>query len=394
MTTTSGSRLHIAMVLRQFSSQGGLELYAYKLIEGLLARGHKVTVICQVNDTQLEAENLSIISFAAPTKGLGKAAKSKHYYEVASAKVAQSGPFDIIHSQHFPLAQAQVVTFHNHTAQRLSKLGYPAERLLNDLKLSFVEAYKLRQSYDEELAKNAAMRIFVARVMRDDFYSTYNLPHEAAFAIAPPGASLVGEANVALITQAEDKNQPFTFLFVGKGYRKKGLDTLIQAMKNLKEQGVKARLLIAGMNEKIHDKVYRQALGLREEIKYLGYCKNMAEIYAQARALILPSKLEPFGMAPIQAMQYGLPVIVSKVSGVSEVLAHEEDSLILQDHLNSRELASLMKRLIEDPLLYKKLSQEAKNKAQQLSWEKTVDATEEAYFQVLNKRSKDVSSTH
>ena len=88
-------------------------------------------------------------------------------------------------------------------------------------------------------------------------------------------------------------------------------------------------------------------------------------------------------MVPIQAMQYGLPTIVSRVSGVSEVLSDEVDSLILKDHLSAEELAELMARLMEDAELYARLSAQARSKAQDLTWQKTVQATLEAYLEVL-----------
>ncbi len=390
-------RYHIAFVMRLFSSQGGLELYALKLIEGLLARGHRITVICESDDSAISHENLTVHKFSSPKKGARKWQKIEHYHQVASDAVASYGPFDIVHSQHFPLKKTDAVTFHNHTASRLSFVGYPIERVVNNLKLATVRAYKLRYKYDRELCQVAAMRIFVAGVMKDDFYNTYNLAADAPYAIANPGASLGASLSASPSSTEDAKDEAvtlpnqsiFTFLFVGKGFRKKGLDTLFAACAILKARHSNFRLLIAGLKEKPLQRFQLTTQGISKEIVFLGYQKDMAAVYEQASAIILPSKMEPFGMAPIQAMQYGLVPIVSAVCGVAEVLKDNHDALILQDHLNAGELATLMQKLMDNNEFFKKLSAEATTSAKKITWEKTVEATEAAYERICKERNKE-----
>ncbi len=76
----------------------------------------------------------------------------------------------------------------------------------------------------------------------------------------------------------------------------------------------------------------------------------------KASSIILPSRIEPFGMAPIEGMLRGLVPIVSRICGVAEVLKDESDALILEDHLKVQELAALMEKLIDNAELTKKLS--------------------------------------
>lgn len=373
-------KIHIAFVMRLFSSQGGLELYALKLIEGLLERQYKITVICERDESAMSHPLLTVKTFAGPDKKWPKWRKMEHYYKQASAAVKEAGPFDLVHSQHFPVAKPDVVTFHNHTATRLSKVGYPFERLLNNFKLNLVKAYKLRYSYDRELCLNAGMRIFVAQVMKDDYYNTYELA-DRPFAIAPPGASLQVDSPKA--PPSELRQEKFTFLFVGKGFSKKGLDTLFNAMALLKKRKLNCRLLIAGLAAKPIFKLRLILGGISDQIEFLGYQKDMAAVYKQAQVQVLPSKMEPFGMAPVQGMQYGLVPIVSQVCGVAEVLQDQEDALILRNHLDAQELADLMARIAEDRVLYEKLSANALVKAAQVNWNKTVAATEAAYEKLL-----------
>ncbi|MBU6453077.1 MAG: glycosyltransferase family 4 protein [Cyanobacteria bacterium REEB67] len=413
--TAENKKLRIAMVLRLFSRSGGLELYALKLVEGLLEDGHSVCVICETNESGLEHPLLKVHSFKDKLSGAkSKSDKLHHYFRAASEAVAALGPFDIVHSQHFPVSPVDVVTFHNHTTRRLSQVGYGWEKLLNEVKLALTDAYKTREYYDGKLTREAKLRIFVGEVMRDDYYNTFNMPEEALYAIAHPGASLgepplaaQGRSNEAAKTdlkaareqandqaneqaneQAEElaeeqaKERPFTFLFVGKGFRKKGLDTLLKSCQILKKRGHKFVLQIAGIKERPVRKLELIAAGLTDCVHYLGFRQDMEAVYAGADASILPSKIEPFGMAPIQGMQYGLVPIVSSVCGVAEVLSDGENALILRDHLDSGALADLMQLLLLDRELYKRLQEQARPTANRLNWRKTIDATEQAYEKI------------
>lgn len=376
--------MHVGMVLRQFSPFGGLELYAFQLVKGLLERGIRVTVICEKDDTGYKHERLNVVTFAAPPKVANKADKIRHYYHVASAAVAESGPFDLVHSQHFPISQVDVVTFHNHTIFRLSEVGQRWEQLLNVVKNSTSQAYKLREQHDKELCHQARCLIFPANVCLDDFKRHYGLD-EKHLAIAHPGAS-ASEISAHQNVIAEP-GKTFNFLFVGKGYRKKGLDVLQQACAVLVANKKDFKLYIAGLRMKPYDKARLALAGLTNHIEYLGFQKDMNVVYQKASSIILPSRIEPFGMAPIEGMLRGLVPIVSRVCGVAEVLKDESDALILEDHLKVQELAALMEKLIDNEELTKRLSAAASETSRKLTWEQTVESTIAAYNAVLTPSS-------
>jgi glycosyltransferase involved in cell wall biosynthesis len=381
--------LHVAMCVRSFSESGGLELYAHRSVEGLLARGHKVTVVCEVSDSNLEHANLRTIFFPKAPENVPKEQRIAHHFDAASKFVSEQGPFDVIHSQHLPMRGADAVTFHNHTANRLQKVGQDWEQLLSQAKMIYSKAYRLRQAQDEILCQSPVL-LFPAAVTRDDFAGTYKLnerPVPPLYVVAHPGANFPGpESMSGPFVDTDDAQTPFAFLFVGKGFRKKGLDILFAACKILNQQGVKHRLLIAGLREKPLDKLRLSIMGLSNTVQYLGFRKDMQNVYAQARATVLPSRIEPFGMAPVQGMVYGLVPIVSAVSGVSEVLTDGVDSLILQDHLSASELATLMKRLVDEPARLSQMSAAARQTANKLTWERTVDETLRGYQLVLERK--------
>jgi len=376
----------VAMVTRQFSKSGGLELYTHKLVEGLLAHQEKVTVICEQNDSTLLHPNLTVVTFPAPNPGLNKSAKIDYYLRVASEKVKSIGPFDVVHSQHFPVCGADAVTFHNHSVFRVSESGFAWEGFLNNFKKAFVPAYKSRSRVDAMLMSQSKARLFPSRVCRDDFlrhYGKAGAKDEGCF-VAYPGF-LGDESTHEAPVQSKrfPVNQDFVFLFVGRGFRKKGLDVLLDSFRLLNAGQKNIKLLIAGLNAKPWDKARLKRLGLANQVQYLGFRKDMPAVYAQAQAVVLSSRLEPFGMAALQAMAHGLVPIVAESCGVAELLNHEKDALIVKDHLNAPEFSQAMLRLMSEQKLFENLSRQAILTARQQDWEKSVLVTRQAYDQVL-----------
>lgn len=382
---------HIAMVVRQFSVAGGLELYAYKLVEGLLANGLKISVICQSNESGLNDKNLNVMEYKE-RGGRTKSARMESAFRHASQTLNALGPVDLVHTQHFPISQADIVTFHNHSIAQLSRVGLPWEKLVNDAKRTFAQAYILRHKYDELLCSNASCLIFPSEIMKADYYSTFDSllgSNHKPYVVAHPGADL---ASAPSSFSPKSGQLPFNFLFVGRGFRKKGLDVLLSACRILRQENRNFKLLIAGLSKKPIDDLRLRLLGIENHVEYLGFQKDMESVYGKAGVLVLPSRVEPFGMAPIQAMQRGLVPIVSKVSGVAEVLNDNQDALILDDHLSASELASLMRKLMDDSALCERLSRQAMKNSVELNWQKTVEATLQAYeivwrFKTDNKLS-------
>lgn len=420
------SELKIAMLVRQFSPHGGLELYAHKVVEGLLARGVRVTVVCQENTSELQHENLSFKRIAT-NNSKSKRARLLTLFKNASEAISELTGIDLVHSQHCPTNSADVVTFHNHTTKRLNEVGLWWEQNVNELKRRFVPAYKLRDQQDETLLRHASCLIFPAEVMKEDYYSAFpflNGPPPKPYVVAHPGSSMVktdhcaveastttSQSRLSASEQARGPNasttsieleaepapgyacdKVFRFLFVGRGFRKKGLDILLNACRILKTKTQQEfELLIAGLSERTADTLRLKLLGL-QNVNYLGFQKDMESVYAKAKCIILPSRVEPFGMAPVQAMQRGLVPIVSRVSGVAEVLTHEHDALLLSDQLNAEELAALMQRLMQDQKLHEQLSTNALATAEKVSWDDTVTQTWKAYEIALSLKNSSKST--
>ena len=67
---------HVAMLTRWFSREGGLELYCHRLVEELLDRGVRVSVVCEENKSDFDHENLAVIDYGPPFKKLSMKLKN------------------------------------------------------------------------------------------------------------------------------------------------------------------------------------------------------------------------------------------------------------------------------------------------------------------------------
>jgi glycosyltransferase involved in cell wall biosynthesis len=220
-------------------------------------------------------------------------------------------------------------------------------------------------------------------VCRDDFIKRYGLAAgigEQDCLIAYPGfRGDDGQTSEAPQAKIFPTSHEFAFLFVGRGFRKKGLDVLLDSFRILKRTGKQFKLFIAGLNAKRWDKARLKLLGLDKDVEYLGFRKDMATVYANAHAIVLSSRLEPFGMAVLQAMAHGIVPIVAESCGVAELLSDGKDALLVKNHLNASDFLQAMERLLSDQKLFESLSRQAIQTARQQDWEKSVAVTRQAY---------------
>jgi glycosyltransferase involved in cell wall biosynthesis len=120
------------------------------------------------------------------------------------------------------------------------------------------------------------------------------------------------------------------------------------------------------------------------EIRLPGYLprEDLATIIAGATTLIYPSIYEGFGLPPLEAMACGVPVIVSDVSSLPEVVG---DTGLLIDPQDVDGLASAIKSLVNDPQIRQELSQKALQRSAMFTWARCVEETIDAYRSVLSK---------
>jgi len=162
-------------------------------------------------------------------------------------------------------------------------------------------------------------------------------------------------------------------LFVGSGFERKGLEFLIKSFPLLNARGCnKIKLLVVGKgNPKRYLKLSKN-LGVDKNIIFAGPLKDATGCFFAGDIFILPSIYEPFSNACLEAMAAGLPVITSRINGVSEILLDKEDGMIIEDPTNSKEIAEKIMPLL-DIYTRNKMGIKARRKVEDYTIEKNVE---------------------
>ncbi len=145
----------------------------------------------------------------------------------------------------------------------------------------------------------------------------------------------------------------------------KGVRYLIDALYILKDQ--EFLCLIVGSGKGQRDNVefdlikYVSELKLVHKIKFLGWREDMQELYQIADIVVHPViKPEPFGLVVIEAMSFGIPVIATSIGGPAEIIAHEEEGILVPP----RE-ATILASALNDLILSKELREKIGYKGQE-----------------------------
>jgi glycosyltransferase involved in cell wall biosynthesis len=174
----------------------------------------------------------------------------------------------------------------------------------------------------------------------------------------------------------------FVALFVGGDYRRKGLMTLLRALRRI-SRPIKTLAVEVVPDRALSDFV--ASCRLSDAVKFVGRSKEIATFYAAADCFVLPTHYDTFSMATLEAMACGVPVIVSRVAGISELLTDGRDSFVLEDAEDDAALAEQLERLIRNPEMRETLGAQGRSTAEQHSWDEVARKTASVYADILAK---------
>jgi UDP-glucose:(heptosyl)LPS alpha-1,3-glucosyltransferase len=143
------------------------------------------------------------------------------------------------------------------------------------------------------------------------------------------------------------KEAPYHFLFVGNGYKRKGLTFLLEGLEQLKKRDF--ILTVIGKEKDPHYFVEQaKKMGLGKKILFLGAQSELIPFYQRADALVLPSIYDPFANVTNEALAMGLFVVTSQYNGGHEILQKNTGEII--DDLTSPEsVARSLERAFDYP---------------------------------------------
>ncbi|HEX4923556.1 MAG TPA: glycosyltransferase family 4 protein [Bdellovibrionales bacterium] len=157
--------------------------------------------------------------------------------------------------------------------------------------------------------------------------------------------------------------------FVG-ALERKGLGAAIEAWAKLSPGSrAKAVLLAVGGGQTGAFQEQARRAGVADSVIFKGHTKDIRKVYQASDAFLLPTLYEPFGMVITEAMACGLPPIVTKLAGASELISDGTDGLLLGDPADTSAIAACLTRVIENEDERKNLKREARRTAERYTWD-------------------------
>ena len=376
-------KLRIAVLNRTFSpTGGGAERYSIALVEQLAAR-HEIHVFAQQIDHQWPGVFYHRVSALL----LKPRWINQLWFATATWWATRQG-YDVVHS-HENTWHGNVQTVHVLPVKYNLFQGRTGwRRLLRYIKVA--TSPRLLTYLGLERARYAARPGRKIVVTSDSLRAIMAASYPASspmLAVITPGITMPEkpatptskqEARVLLGLPLEGH----CLLFVGNDYKKKGLTALLNALAQLS-----AEVVLAVVGNPAHVTEFRAqlaALQLETRVFFLGSLPDVAPAYEAADSLVHPTLEDTFAMVVLEAMSHGLPVVVSgpQYCGISGLLQHGVNALVLDDPRNVASLTQTLQQLIASPVLQQTLSTGASGFARHYDWKALARQQEALYFSV------------
>ncbi len=388
MSPTATPRLRIAVLNRIFDSTGGgAERYSIALVEQLAQR-HELHVFAQ--QINHHAPGVTYHRVAMPLRK--PRWLNQLWYAFATWKATRSG-FDIVHS-HENTWHGQIQTVHVVPVRHnLFHARTGLRRVLRWIKVA--TSPRLLTYLGLERLRFRALPgrhvVVTSDSLGDTMAATY--PHSGGMTrVITPGVHLPAcpgdddktQARQALGLPAEG----LCLLFVGNDYRKKGLATLLQVLADLPGD-----VVLAVVGNPAHIPEFQrlgESLGVAGRVFFLGARQDVGPVYRAADALVHPTLEDTFAMVVLEAMAHGLPVVVSSAAycGISGLLSHGANALLVDDPRSAQALGNAVGRLCMEADLRRELGGQARLFAKAFRWEDIARQQEALYFAALASASR------
>lgn len=170
-------------------------------------------------------------------------------------------------------------------------------------------------------------------------------------------------------------------LYAGRITIQKGVDYFIQAAKKVLDYERNVMFVVAGSGDMEGQmKHLAYSLGINDFFIFTGHyeVKEQKDLFSCADVVVMPSVSEPFGIIPLESMSNGTPVIMSKQSGVSEVVTHA----LKVDFWDTEEIANKILAILRHPVLKETLRHEGLRQVKNITWDKAAKKTVSIYNKV------------
>ena len=282
-------------------------------------------------------------------------------YGQACGTLARTLAFDVIHAHDWMTIPAALI------ARRIS--GRPVILHIHSLEYDRSgesENVQIREIEREGLEK-ADRIIAVSHRTRRMIVERYAVPPEKISVVY----NAVSQREAQQIYRTERERTPSgrkTVLYLGRITFQKGPDYFVEAAARVLRVLPDVTFVMAGAGDMMERMIERVGeLGIGDRFHFTGFLhgEEIERIFSLSDLYVMPSVSEPFGISPLEAMSYDVPVILSRQSGVSEILEHA----LKVDFWDIQEIASKIIAVLTHPVLAGEMAEKAREELRRIRWD-------------------------
>ncbi|MDR2912092.1 MAG: glycosyltransferase family 4 protein [Alistipes sp.] len=295
-------------------------------------------------------------------------------YAMVAAEVARQmeGEFDVIHAHDWLTYYAGIaakavsgkpLVVHMH-ATEYDRSGENVNRAVYDIERAGMEA--------------ADRVIAVSNLTRNIVVEKYGIAADKVVTVHN-AVRFSGTESGEVERGVEDK----IVTFLGRITYQKGPDYFVEAAAKVLKRLPGVRFVMAGSGDMMNHVVRRvAALGIADRFHFTGFLKgdDVQKMFALSDVYVMPSVSEPFGISPLEAMRSNVPVIISKQSGVAEVLEYA----VKVDYWDVDEMADAIYALVKYPALGKMFSSKGLEEVTGLKWDNAAAKVKKVYQDAIS----------
>ena len=292
----------------------------------------------------------------------------KRYAEIAGS-IAKNEDFDIIHVHDWMTYEAGIA------AKKAS--GKPLIAHIHATAFDIGGGNPNPEVYEiEKQGFNAADRVIaVSEYTKNMVVEHYGIPAEKIDVVHNAVEHKVKQHKILKIGTDN------IVLFLGRITLQKGPDYFLDAAKLVLDKRNDVTFIIVGSGDMMPEMIEKAThLEIADKVLFAGFLtgSDIGKAYQMADLYVMPSVSEPFGITPLEALNNETPVIISKQSGVSEVLKN----CLKVDFWDTQEIASKILAVLEHKPLKETLSHEGHEEVNKLSWDDAAQGCINVYNKV------------
>ncbi len=294
-------------------------------------------------------------------------------YALVASTIASKNNFDVIHAHDWLTYPA----------------GIAAKKISNKPLVIHVHATEFDRSgeninqnvYDIERLgmENADLIISVSNLTRNIIIERYGISPEKVFTVH--NAVEPSNYNDNQYTEKNVKEKIVTFL--GRVTFQKGPDYFVEAAYKVLQKDKNVRFVMAGSGDMLNRMIRRVAqLRISNKFHFTGFldAENVDKMFSMSDVYVMPSVSEPFGISPLEAMRSNVPVVISKQSGVSEVLKYA----LKIDFWDIDAMSDAIYGLLHYDALSRIFIKYGKSEVDSMKWDNAAKIVKEIYIKALN----------